>query len=124
MANPFVHIELQTTDVERAKAFYGALFQWTFEQMPAPGPAGTYTMIDTGSQPGGGMFTNPGPEVPPHWLTYVGVEDIRATTDQARQLGATIARDVMEIGEHGWLSVILDPTGAVLGLWQPKSEEA
>lgn len=120
MANPFVHIELQTKDLQRAKTFYQDLFDWSYDELPAPGPAGTYTMINTGSQPGGGMFTNPEPKVPPHWLVYVGVDDIRAKTDQARELGATIAQDVLEVGEHGWLSVIIDPTGAALGLWQGK----
>lgn len=124
MANPFIHIELQTKDLDSAKAFYSNLFDWNFEEVPAPGPSGMYTMINTGSQPGGGMFNNPEPKVPPHWLTYVGVDDIRAKTDQARQLGATIAQDVMEIGGHGWLSVIIDPTGAALGLWQGREGHA
>jgi predicted enzyme related to lactoylglutathione lyase len=29
-------------------------------------------------------------------------------------------KDVMEVMEYGWLSIIVDPTGAVLGLWQAK----
>ena len=28
MANPFVHLELNTPDIAKAKAFYGALFGW------------------------------------------------------------------------------------------------
>ena len=31
MANPFVHVELSTTDVSKAKSFYGALFDWKLE---------------------------------------------------------------------------------------------
>jgi len=26
----------------------------------------------------------------------------------------------MEVGDHGWLSVIIDPTGATFALWKPK----
>ena len=34
MANPFVHIELHTQDTEKAKKFYGELFEWTLEDYP------------------------------------------------------------------------------------------
>jgi predicted enzyme related to lactoylglutathione lyase len=37
MANPFVHIELQTRDLARAKEFYSGLFDWKLEDIPAPG---------------------------------------------------------------------------------------
>jgi predicted enzyme related to lactoylglutathione lyase len=34
MANPFVHVELNTNDLPRAKDFYGKLFDWKFEDVP------------------------------------------------------------------------------------------
>jgi len=120
MANPFVHIELQTKDLPAAKDFYSKLFDWKLEDTPMPGGQGTYTMINVGGGTGGGMFHNPDPSVPPHWLAYVGVDDVRAMTDKARQLGATVAMDVMEVGEFGTMSVIVDPTGAALAMWQEK----
>ncbi len=121
MANPFVHVELQTKDLAAAKAFYGRLFGWKLDDISMAGGE-TYTMINVGEGTGGGMFMNPDPKVPPQWLAYVGVDDIRVMTQKARDLGATVARDVMEIGEHGWMSVIVDPTGAVLAMWQPKGK--
>jgi predicted enzyme related to lactoylglutathione lyase len=42
MANPFVHIELDTTDHKKAKEFYGQLLQWELKDMDM-GPMGTYT---------------------------------------------------------------------------------
>ena len=120
MPNPFVHIELQTRDVGRATEFYSKLFDSKFEDVPMPGRSGSYTLIQAGDGPGGGMFINPDPNVPPHWLAYVGVEDIRAATERARELGATICLEAMEVGEHGWMSVFIDPTGATLALWQGK----
>jgi len=119
MANPFVHIELQTRDIAKAKDFYGRLFDWKLDDLPAPG-GGSYTMINVGVGTGGGMFANPDPKVPPHWLAYVGVDDIVASTNKARELGATVVRDVMEVGDYGWMSVIVDPTGAALAMWKPK----
>lgn len=120
MANPFVHVELHTGDLKRAKEFYGKLFDWKLEDTPMPG-GGSYTMINVGAGTGGGMLTSPTPGVPPHWLAYVGVEDVRAATQKAKQLGAKVVQDVMEVGEHGTMSVITDPTGATLAMWQPKS---
>ena len=46
MPNPFVHVELDTTDLEKAKAFYSKLFDWKLE--PFPMPEGEYTMINVG----------------------------------------------------------------------------
>ena len=37
MGNPFVHVELNTTDVAKAKAFYGKLFDWKLEDAPMAG---------------------------------------------------------------------------------------
>jgi len=120
MANPFVHVELHTSDLKRAKEFYGKLFDWKLEDTPMPG-GGSYTMINVGNGTGGGMLTSPTPGVPPHWLTYVGVDDVRAATQKAKQLGAKVVQDVMEVGDYGTMSVITDPTGATLAMWQPKS---
>lgn len=119
MANPFVHIELQTKDLGKAKEFYSRLFDWQLEDIPAPGGAMSYTMINVGEGTGGGMFANPDPNVPSHWLAYVGVDDIEASTRKARDLGASVLQDVMQVGDYGWLSVIRDPTGAVIALWKP-----
>jgi uncharacterized protein len=118
MANPFVHVELNTTDVSKAKTFYGNLFNWDLEDVPVPG--GSYTMIKVGEGTGGGMMKHPIPGAPSAWLAYVQVEDIAAATQKAKSLGATVMKDVMEVMDAGWMSIIIDPTGAVLGLWKPK----
>jgi predicted enzyme related to lactoylglutathione lyase len=118
MANAFVHSELNTTDVAKAKGFYAKLFDWTLEDMPIDGMA--YTMVKVGDEVKGGILKNPMPGVPSFWLTYVLVDDIQAATEKARSLGARVERDVTEVSDMGWLSILSDPTGAALGLWQPK----
>jgi predicted enzyme related to lactoylglutathione lyase len=119
MANPFVHTELNTTDVSKAKDFYGSLFDWKLDDMPM-GPMGTYTTIGVEGKTAGGIMKHPMPGQPSFWLSYVNVEDIRTATAKAKSLGATIIRDVMPVAEMGFLSIFMDPTGAVLGLWQAK----
>jgi predicted enzyme related to lactoylglutathione lyase len=120
MANPFVHVELHTNDLARAKEFYSKLFTWKLQDMPMPG-GGSYTMIDVGGGTGGGMMVNQAPGTPPHWMSYVGVDDINAATRKAKDLGAKVVVDVTEVGQYGTMSVITDPTGATLALWQPKA---
>ena len=117
MANPFVHVELHTDDLAKGKKFYQDLFDWKLEDVPMGD--GTYTMIGVGDGTGGGMMTNPAPGTPSHWLAYVDVADIDAATEKAKSLGATILQPKVET-PMGWFSVIADPTGAALGLWQPK----
>jgi predicted enzyme related to lactoylglutathione lyase len=119
MANPFVHVELNTTDVAKAKTFYGKLFDWKLEDVPMG--SGSYTMIKVGEGTGGGLLKHPMPGAPSAWLAYVLVDDIAAATKKAKSLGATIVKDVTEVMGAGWLSIITDPTGATLGLWKPKA---
>jgi predicted enzyme related to lactoylglutathione lyase len=115
MANPFVHVELATNDVAKAKTFYGELFNWKLEDVPD----GSYTMINVGGGTGGGMMKNPMPGAPSAWLAYVQVESVAAATKKAQSLGARILKDVTEAMGHGSFSVLMDPTGAVFAMFEP-----
>jgi uncharacterized protein len=117
MANPFVHIELNTTDVAAAKKFYQQLFDWKLQDHDM-GVSGTYTLIDVGGGTGGGMMQHPMPGAPSMWLAYVDVPDVAAATAKAKSLGAEMIRDVTEIPGIGSFSIFKDPTGAALALWQ------
>jgi uncharacterized protein len=116
MTNPFVHLELNTPDLEKAKAFYGQLFGWSFIDNPMP--MGIYSTFKPDSGPGGGMVSMP--DAPTAWLAYVGVDDIHASTKKAGLLGAQVLGDSIEIPEVGWMSILIDPTGAKIALFQPK----
>lgn len=118
MSNPFVHVELATTDLVKAKSFYQSLFDWDFDDVAMDDT--TYTMIGVGDGTGGGMMQQLIPGTPSAWLSYVHVEDIAAATAKAKALGAQIVRDVTEVMGAGQIAIIIDPTGAMLGLYQPK----
>jgi predicted enzyme related to lactoylglutathione lyase len=121
MANKFCHIELTTKDVGVAKEFYGSLFDWRLEDMPMGD--GTYTSINTGVDPGGGMMAPPMPEVPTAWMAYVEVEDVAQTVERVKQLGGTVNLDKTPIPEMGFFAVIADPTGGVIGVWEAPEKE-
>ena len=118
MANAFVHVELNTTDVGKAKSFYGKLFDWKLEDVAMGND--TYTMIRVGDGTGGGIMKHPMPGASSVWLAYVLVDNITGATQKAKSLGATVVKDVTEVMGAGQFSIIMDPTGAALGLWQPK----
>ena len=76
----------------------------------------TYHLIQVGEGTGGGIMKQMIPGAPSTWLAYVLVEDIVAATQKAKSLGATVMKDVTEVMGAGKLSIIIDPTGAPLGL--------
>jgi hypothetical protein len=118
--NPFVHVELATADLGKAKEFYQRLFEWKLEDVPM-GDGDSYTMVEVGDNEygvGGGMMKAPMPGMPSNWMAYVSVDDIKAATEKAQSLGATVIKDITPIPGMGSFSIISDPTGAVLGLWK------
>jgi predicted enzyme related to lactoylglutathione lyase len=119
MPNPFVHVELQTSDVEKAKKFYQGLFQWDLDKVPGM----DYTMIKVGSGTGGGMMKNPMPGSPSQWVSYVGVDNVADTLKKAKSLGAKVCMEATDVGGHGIMGVFIDPTGAALALWQETSKK-
>jgi predicted enzyme related to lactoylglutathione lyase len=106
--------ELNTRDTEAAKAFYGAVFGWAFEDNDM-GEAGTYTTISLGENMVGGILdmTERGvPEqVPAHWQAYFAVEDTDAAVGQVKQSGGSVMVEPMEV-PAGRFSILLDPHGA------------
>jgi predicted enzyme related to lactoylglutathione lyase len=107
-----------TTDVAKAKSFYGKLFDRKLEDMEMGHM--TYTMIRVGEGTGGGLMKNPMPNPSSMWIAYVDVDDVKAAADKATSLGGKIIKDATEVKGAGRFAIITDPTGAMLGLWQPK----
>jgi predicted enzyme related to lactoylglutathione lyase len=117
MPNPFCHVELHSTDLEKSKEFYGKLFAWKLEDVPDGNHS--YTMIQVGEGTGGGMMKAPMPGTPSAWLPYVCVDDIVASTAKAKSLGARMLLDVTDAADYGRFSVFTDPQGAHFAMFQP-----
>jgi predicted enzyme related to lactoylglutathione lyase len=122
-----VHFEIHADEVERAKAFYSALFGWQFDEvMP-----GLYWLITTGpdSEPGinGGLMQRQQGQSGDIVMAYVctiEVEDIDATLTKAEKLGATIAMPRHAIPGVGWQAYARDSEGNVFGLHQRDEKAA
>jgi predicted enzyme related to lactoylglutathione lyase len=118
----FCWVELATSDGPAAKKFYTSLFGWSFVDNPM-GDAGVYTMLQKKGRDVGALYPM-GPEqkgIPPHWGSYVAVENANDAAAHAKELGATVMLEPFDVMEHGRMAVIQDPTGAVFSLWEPKS---
>lgn len=128
MPSPHGHFhwnELNSTDVEAAAKFYGAVLGWEFKQVGAEGVAGW--LIQKDGETVGGAFSLAGPEfegIPSHWFTYVSVDDVDAAIDRVREAGGTLARPAYDVPTAGRIAVIQDPTGAYIALIQPEAGES
>jgi predicted enzyme related to lactoylglutathione lyase len=118
-------VDLATTDPAAAKAFYGALFGWTFDDQPTDDAANPYTLASLNGQVAAGVMAQM-PEMrdagaPPMWSTYVTVADADATTAKVEAAGGSVFSPPFDVVDAGRMSVIADPTGAVICTWQPKN---
>jgi uncharacterized protein len=118
----FCWAECATSDVDGAKAFYGEVFGLGLEETPIPG--GTYVQFLKDGKQVAGLAQQQEQErergVPPHWNTYIAVEDADVTAKEAEGLGATIMAPAFDVLESGRMAVVMDPTGAAIGFWQAK----
>jgi predicted enzyme related to lactoylglutathione lyase len=117
MPHVIIHFEIPADDIHRAKRFYEQLFGWSFQDRPPlPGEGAAYMLIETGGKPNGGLMgrTMIGQGI----LTYFAVEDIDGYTAKAVSLGGTVRAARRAVPGLGWWTVIEDPEGNVLALWQ------
>jgi uncharacterized protein len=114
----FCWVDLGTTDVPGAKEFYGALLGWDFEDLPA-GEDETYTMCRVDGKDVAGMHRHT-EEEGVGWASSISVDDVDSATAKAQGLGGWVTVEPLDIPEAARLSVIRDPGGAVVTLWQPK----
>ncbi len=115
--------ELMTNDVEKAKAFYATVIGWSFEAMPMP--EGTYWIAQHDGKPVAGIMAMQGivPDgIPPHWMSYLAVDDIDTRIAAAATNGATILRPCFDVPGVGRIAILTDPTGAAMGWITPAQE--
>lgn len=118
----FCFINLMTPDAEKAKAFYGRLFGWTYGEMPGV-PGGH--LIRVGEHTGGAVMDLEKGRMPPGTPPVIGlvikVEDADAAIAKVNALGGHADR-AFDVMENGRMAMCKDPQGAIFGLWQAKKE--
>ncbi|MFI6288321.1 VOC family protein [Streptomyces sp. NPDC051018] len=117
MAGEISFFELGVGDAERARAFYGTLFDWTFD--PGVSGGGGYE-IGTPGAPGGVHGDDPG--AGPY--LFFRVDDLKAALDRVVELGGTVddfalGEDEETIARYGRFTFCHDDQGSPFGLHEP-----
>jgi hypothetical protein len=108
--------DVMVPDLDAAKAFYGEVFGWTFASAAEFG--GYTTCLMNGKSVCGMMQHSDGPAA---WTTYFDTRDADASVAAITAHGGNIIAPTTDVGALGRMALAQDPTGAVFGLWQPKS---
>src|SRR4051812_29281831 len=86
------HLELHTTDLGGARAFYSELLGWRPELIEAA--ERTYLALDLGEGPSGGIVECGTDRA--LWLPYVSVPDVDSATERAEELEASVLLEPRE----------------------------
>lgn len=116
----FCWVDLATVDQGAAKSFYGRLFGWTARDERAG--EGLFSTFAHGDAPFASLYQLTRKQiehgVPSHWTPYVSVPDVDAAAAQASGLGGQIIAPPQDVAGIARISLISDPAGALIGLWQ------
>lgn len=110
-------VDLTTDDPDAARAFYGALFDWTFD---VGGPeSGHYAMCKVDGRLVAGLGGKPpGTSLPNAWTLYIAVDDLDTTCVKLAEAGGRVTLPAMQVMEAGKMAIAQEPTGGVFGMWQ------
>lgn len=110
-------IDMASPDVAASTRFYGTLLGW--QALPPVAEAGGYTLFTLRGKHVAGIGPIMAAGQPPAWTTYVNVSDADGTAKKVSDAGGTVLMPPMDVMEQGRMAIFADPSGAVLGLWQP-----
>ncbi len=113
-------VELSSPDTDAAARFYGELMGWSATE-PGSAETGGYRMFQQDGKNVAGLMGHMGEGQPTAWATYVSVDDAEETAAKAKAAGGTVVVEPMDVMDIGRMALFADPTGAVCGVWQPKT---
>lgn len=117
-AGAFSWAELATSDPDAAKAFYAKVLGWSYDDQPLPG-SGTYSVARIRGRSAASIFAGDPQQGPPHWSAYVTVASVEGAAELAAELGATVLAPPFHVMDAGHMTVLRDPSGIVVSLWEP-----
>lgn len=116
----FGHIEIPTTDLKKAKKFFGQVFSWTFQDVPDM----EYVLFRTESQPHGGFYRLKKMPKKGQVNVYVEVEDIDSKLKEIKKARGKVLMKKSPVGSMGWFAQFSTPDGCILYLWESAPKEA
>src|SRR5438105_3229099 len=109
-------VDVQVPDTTKASAFYSALFGW--DVLTGPPEAGGYGIAQLRGRSVAGIGPQPTPG-PPVWASYVNVDSADDTAAKVTANGGALLMPPFDVTDVGRMCFFSDPTGAVIGMWQP-----
>jgi predicted enzyme related to lactoylglutathione lyase len=113
-------VELSSPDTDASAAFYRDLIGWNTTEAGPP-ETGGYRMFQQSGQNVGGLMGHMQDGQPTAWATYVSVADADETAEKVKAAGGSVVVGPMDVMDIGRMAFFADPSGAVFGVWQPKS---
>ncbi|MCL2769404.1 MAG: VOC family protein [Solirubrobacterales bacterium] len=113
-------VELSSPDTDASARFYGELMKWDAAD-PGPPESGGYRMFQQAGHNVAGLMGHMQEGQPTAWATYISVADADATAEKVKTAGGSVMIEPMDVLDIGRMAMFADPTGAVFGVWQPKS---
>ena len=116
--NPVGWFELYVQDIERAKAFYQKTFQVTLQRLESPGielwafPMG----MDIPGAPGAIVKMDGKDSGVGGTIIYFSCADCAVEASRAVQNGGGVHKEKMSIGEYGFIALVIDTEGNMIGL--------
>lgn len=108
--------ELLANDPVAAAQFYKALAGYKVDVQQRNG--GEYTLLIADGVKRAAILQNPMDGVEPLWLTYFGVQDVKAATAKVGGLGGRVLLAPAADIRDGMQALVVDPSGALLALQQ------
>jgi predicted enzyme related to lactoylglutathione lyase len=110
--------DLWTSDVEGSRRFYGEVLGWEAGE-PSPEFGGYFTFLRGGDPVAGAMGDMGEMRADNSWKIYLTTDDCAKTIEVAEAAGASVVGPAMPVADLGVQAVLVDPTGAPFGIWQP-----
>ena len=116
--NPVIWFEIYVQDMVRAKAFYGAVLQVKLERLNNPAiEMWSFAMAMDKVGAGGALVRMEGvPSGGNGTIVYFSCEDCAVEAARAAAHGGRVQRDKMSIGEYGFIALVVDTEGTMIGL--------
>lgn len=120
-SNPIRWFETYVQDMPRAKKFYEAVFQYKLEKLSNPNDASiemySFPMTQDMVGAGGALVKMKGvPSGGNSTIVYFSSRDCAIEEARVVAAGGQIHRSKMPIGQYGFISLVLDSEGNMLGI--------
>lgn len=117
-------VDLSTTDVAAASAFYTTLFGWQVEDTVDERYGGYRLFTHEGRRVAGIGVRSDDDPAPPHWSVFLLTYNAATTGELVAEAGGTVLFEPMAVPDMGVMGMAIDATGAVVGYWQPGGMES